>query len=223
MSAQHQCRLALRTPNSSLWYLYGVSDSEESEGIAAIDLHAWKSCVLPCAPLPRDSLLNRLLMVCQRFSYRTSWKLTFCEARHCCTRYSICLKSNSIRCFLPYRMHGSVSGLKWNSHHWGLHQLTRWRHFLFLLLCDLEFYGFQGLSAWGRNILPGNTVFYLNWSLEAVLWSFWVLCATEAASRKENLSRYIIFTTQFCFRRFSSLQAVAVCLLVLCLLVRLSK
>ena len=28
---------------------------------------------LPCAPLPWDSLLNRLLMVCQRFSYRTSW------------------------------------------------------------------------------------------------------------------------------------------------------
>lgn len=43
--------------------LYGVdSDSEESEGIAAVDSHAWKSCVLPCAPLPGDSLL---LMVCK--------------------------------------------------------------------------------------------------------------------------------------------------------------
>lgn len=42
--------------------------------------------------------------------------------------------------------------------------------------------------------------FYLNWSLEAVLWSFWVLCATEETSRKGNLSRYIIFTTQFCSR-----------------------
>lgn len=195
MSAQHQCRSALRTPNSSLWYLYDVSDSEESEGIAAIDLHAWKSCVLPCAPLPRDSLLNRLLMVCQRFSYRTSWKLTFCEARHCCTRYSICLKSNSIRCFLPYRMHGSVSGLKWNSHHWGLHQLTRWRHFLFLLLCDLEFYGFQGLSAWGRNILPGNTVLVLfklkSWGSSLIILSS--LCHWSNKQKRESLQIYHLY------------------------------
>lgn len=143
MSAQHQCRWAFRTPNSSLRYLYGVVSDWRKWRSCCSWLAAWKSCVFPCAPLPGDSLPNRLLMVCQRLSYRTSWELTFCEARYCSTRYRICLKSNSIQCFLPHRMHGSVSGLKWDSHHWGLHQLTRWRHFLFLLLCDLEFDGFS--------------------------------------------------------------------------------
>lgn len=86
--------------------------------------------------------------------------------------------------------------------------------FCFSCFVTLNLMVFQGLSAWGRNVLPGNTVSVL---FEAVLWPFWVPCATEETSRKGSLFRYIIFTTQFCSRRFSALQAVAVCLLVLCL------
>lgn len=146
---QHQCSWTCRTPNSSLWYpvqwyvsSLTVKEVKELQQLA----HTHGSQLFYHVPRYPETVSLVDLMVCQRLGYRISWAVTFCEVRYRFRRYSMYLKPNSA--FSPIGCTGQeIKGSKWDLHHWELCQLTHWRHFLFPLLCDLEFDEFRGLGA----------------------------------------------------------------------------